>query len=178
MRVHLSFTGLWQHSKFLRLWGGQSVSLFGDQITLLALPLVAIVTLHASAVQLGMLAALETLPMLLFGLVAGVWDRFPRRRLLMIADLGRAVFLLFIPLAAWLNLLHIFVLYAVAFITGTLSAFFGVAYQAFMPTLIPREQLVDGNSNLEISRSTTQITGLGYCRSLSSMDQRTTNRLS
>jgi MFS family permease len=151
---------LWRHPNFLKLWVGQSVSLFGDQITLLAVPLVAVVTLHVPAAQLGILGAMETAPILVLGLMAGVWvDRLPRRPLLIGADLGRAVLLLLIPLAAWLGLLHMLLLYVVAFGVGTLSVFFGVAYQAFLPTLLPREQLIEGNSKLEISRSGAQVAG-------------------
>ncbi|WP_052890135.1 MFS transporter [Thermogemmatispora carboxidivorans] len=151
---------LWRHPNFLKLWIGQSVSLFGDQITLLAVPLVAVVTLHVPAAQLGFLGATETAPILVLGLMAGVWvDRLPRRLLLIGADLGRAVLLLLIPLAAWLGLLHMLILYIVAFGVGTLSVFFGVAYQAFLPTLLPREQLIEGNSKLEISRSGSQVAG-------------------
>lgn len=154
------FTNLWRHPDFLKLWVGQTISLFGDEMTLLALPLVAVITLHVSVVQMGVLGAMETAPVLLLGLIVGVWvDRLPRRTLLIIADLGRAVLLLLIPIAARFGILNIVVLYVIAFSTGTLSVFFGVAYQAFLPTLLPREQLIDANSKLEISRSGSQISG-------------------
>lgn len=116
--------------------------------------------LHVPATQLGVLGALETAPILVLGLMAGVWvDRLPRRPLLIGADLGRAVLLLLIPLAVWPSLLQMPILYVVAFGVGALSVFFGVSYQAFLPTLLPREQLIKGNSKLEISRSGAQIAG-------------------
>lgn len=131
-------------------------------MTFLALPILAALTLNASAVEMGILAASGTIPMLLFGLIAGVWvDRLHRQRLMIMTDIGRAIVLLAVPIAAWFNLLHMEMLYTVAFIMGILSVFFDIAYQAYLPALVQREQLTDANSKLEVSRSAAQITGPG-----------------
>jgi MFS family permease len=156
------FTGLWKHADFRKLWAGQTISLFGSQITLLALPVVATVTLHANALQMGVLRAASSLPTLLFGLLVGVWvDRVHRRRILISADLGRALFLVSIPIAAFLGLLGIGQLYIVAFVTGLLSLFFDVAHISLLPSLVSRKDLIEGNSKLELSRAGALITGPG-----------------
>src|SRR5215212_615359 len=108
------FSGLWQHPAILRLWAGQTVSVFGSQITVLALPLTALLWLDASPGQMGLLNALQTLPFLLIGLFVGAWvDRRRRRPILIAADLGRALLLGSIPLAAALDRLTLVHLYAV-----------------------------------------------------------------
>lgn len=160
-------TGLWQHANFLRLWTGQTISQFGSQITLLALPLTAALTLHATPAEMGILSAAETAPFLLVGLFAGVWvDRLRRRPILLVTDFARGILLLAIPLAALLGALTIGLLYAVAFLVGILTVFFEVAYQSFLPALVGREQLVEGNSKLEVSRSAAQIAGPGVAGGL------------
>lgn len=153
---------LWRHADFLKLWTGQTISLIGSQVTLLALPLTAVLTLRASAFQMGMLRALQYLPALLIGLLAGVYiDRVRRRPVLMAADLGRAALLATIPLAAALGALRMGYLYGVAFLVGALTVIFEVAYLAFVPALVRREQLVDANGRLEASQSLAQIAGPG-----------------
>ncbi|HEU4731596.1 MAG TPA: MFS transporter [Kofleriaceae bacterium] len=150
---------LWRHRAFRRLWAAETISQLGSQITVIALPLLAI-AIHADVVELGVLAALEFAPFVLFGLLAGAWiDRLPRRPVLVIADLGRAVVLGSIPLGAALGVLSIAQLYVVAFLAGTLSVMFDVAYESFLPGLIGRDDLVDGNAKLELSRSGAQIAG-------------------
>jgi len=154
--------GVWRNDDFLRLWGAQTVSQFGSAITGLALPLAAILVLHASAFQVALLSTIDFLPFLLFSLPAGVWvDRLPRRPILIIGDLGRAAALLSIPLAAAFDVLTIGQLYIVGFITGTLTVFFDVAYQSYLPSLVEREQLGDANGKLEVSRSGAQLAGPG-----------------
>jgi MFS family permease len=161
------FTGLWRHANFLRLWTGQTISQFGSQITLLALPLAAALTLHATPAEMGILSAAETAPFLLIGLFAGVWvDRLRRRPVLLVTDFARGVLLLAIPLAALLGALTIGLLYAVAFLVGILTVFFDVAYQSFLPALVGRAQLVEGTSKLEVSRSAAQIAGPGVAGGL------------
>lgn len=153
---------LWKHKNFLRLWAGQSVSLMGSQITQLALPLTAVITLHATAFQMGILQATTSVPVLLLGLFAGVWiDRMRRRPLLVFVDLGRAVLLGSIPLAAYFHYLRIEYLYGVTFFVGILTLFFDVAHMSLLPSLVSREQIVEGNSKLEISRSGAWIVGPG-----------------
>lgn len=147
---------------FVRLWAGQSISQLGSQVTLLALPLIAIRILHADPFELGVLAAAETLPFLLIGLPAGVWvDQWRRRSVLIATDVGRALLLATVPVAYGLDVLSIGHLYAVAMATGVLTVFFDVAYQSYLPTLVDHDELVDANSRLELSRSAAQVAGPG-----------------
>ena len=162
-----SFTGLWRHPNFLKLWIGQTISAFGSQITLLALPLVAAVALHASPMEMGVLLAVETAPYLLVGLFAGVWvDRRRRRPMLIATNLGRAALLMSVPIAWLLRALSIEVLYAVAFLVGTLTVFFEIAYWSFLPTLVGREQLIEGNGKLHAGQAMAEIAGPGLGGSL------------
>ncbi len=159
--------GLWRHHDFLNLWAAQSVSLVGSQITLLALPLAAALQLRASPVQMGLLAAAAEAPFLLASLPAGVWvDRARRRPLLVAADLGRALLLLSVPLAAVVGTLRIEQLYAVAFGVGLLNVLFDVAHYAYVPALLPRDLLVDGNSKLQVSYSVADSAGPGLAGGL------------
>src|SRR3954469_19389680 len=120
--------GLWRHPEFLKLWSAQTVSQFGTQISQVALPLVAVLELDATAFQVAALGTVEFLPFLLFTLPAGVWvDRLPRRPILVIADLGRAVALGSIAFAAAVADVKLAQLYIVGFLTGTLTVFFDVA---------------------------------------------------
>ena len=152
--------GLWHHSNFVKLWAGSTISLFGSQVTFLALPFTAALTLHASPPQMGLLAAANTAPILLVGLFAGVWvDRMRRRPLLITADIGRALLLVSVPCVAFFHLLHIEYLYCVAFFVGLLTMFFNVAYGAFLPSLIEREDLIEGNSKLQASSSLADLAG-------------------
>lgn len=158
---------LWRHSGFLLLWGGQSISQIGSQVSLWAVPLVAVLLLKASPLQMGILALMGRLPLLLIGMVAGVWaDRFSLRRVLIIADIGRALLIGLIPLSAWLNLLTLLQLYITAFLVGVLTVFFDVAYQSFLPSLIKGEQLVSANSKLESSTAFASIIGPGLAGTL------------
>jgi MFS family permease len=159
MRIRL---GVLHQPDFRRLWLGQTVSHFGTQVGVLALPLAAILVLQAGAFEVALLGALEFLPFLLFTLIAGVWaDRLPRRRILIVADIGRAAVIAIVPLAYATGWLQMWVLYAVAFAAGTLTVFFDIAYQSFLPSLLQRPQLPEGNSKLEISRSAAQVAGPG-----------------
>lgn len=152
---------LLRHGDFLKLWFGQSVSELGSQVTLLALPLVAVLTLHVGALQVGFLSAVELAPFILVGLPAGVWvDRIGGRRpVLVVADVGRVASIGSIPVVGALGHLGMTQLYVVAFVTGVLTVFFDVAYQSYLPALIDRDQLIDGNSKLEFTRSGAQISG-------------------
>jgi MFS family permease len=153
---------LWRNGDFLRLWSAQTISQFGSQITALALPLVALLVLDASAFEVAALTTVEWLPWLLFSLPAGAWvDRIQRRPVLIVADLGRGAALLSIPVAYWLDALTLGQLYVVGFATGVLTVFFDVAYQSYLPSLVERKQLADGNSKLEISRSAAGLVGPG-----------------
>jgi len=148
---------------FLKLWTAQTVSQFGTQVSGLAIPFVAIELLNASTFEVGLLNVVDFLPFLLIGLVAGVWvDRLRRRPILIVGDLGRALLLATIPLAYALNALTILQLYCVGFLVGSLTVFFDVAYQSYLPSLVGREHLVDGNGKLEISRSAAAVLGPGF----------------
>ncbi|HEX5547701.1 MAG TPA: MFS transporter, partial [Ktedonobacterales bacterium] len=153
-------TSLWRHPDFLKLWAGQSVSLFGSLLTQFALPLLAALMLGAGAGQMALLAAAEVAPGLLLGFVAGVWvDRLRRRPLLIAADMGRALALASIPLAAVLGALRIEQLYVVAVLVSICTVFFDVAYPSFLPSLLRREELVEGNSKLAASESLAEVSG-------------------
>jgi MFS family permease len=158
---------LWRNADFLRLWSAQSISQLGSQITMLALPLVALLLLDATAFEVAALATVEWLPWLLFSLPVGAWvDRVHRRPVLILADIGRGIALLSIPLAYWLDALTLGQLYVVGFATGVLTVFFDVAYQSYLPSLVERRQLSDGNSKLEISRSAAGLVGPGLAGAL------------
>jgi MFS family permease len=159
--------GLWRHSDFVKLWTGQTISQFGSQVSQLAIPLTGALALNASPAQMGLLGAFEFAPFLVLSLFAGVWvDRMRRRPILIIADVGRAVLLGSIPVAALLGILRIEQLYVVGLLAGVLTVFFDVAYQSYLPVLVTREHLVEGNSKLEVSRSVAQIAGPGIAGAL------------
>ena len=151
---------LWRSGDFMRLWVGQTVSEAGTQVSQLAVPTVAILLLHAAPFQIGLLTALEFLPFPVLGLVAGVYaDRLRRRPLMIVSDVGRMVALLTIPVAFSLGLLRMEQLYLVGLVVGVFNVFFGISYQSYLPALIERADLVEGNSKLEVSRSTAQLAG-------------------
>ena len=139
----------------------QSISLVGDQVSSLALPLVAVLTLHAGPAEMGYLVAAELVPSLLFSLHAGVWaDRRGDRRGLMIAtDVGRAALLATIPVAAVLGVLSMTQMYVVAFLVGSLTVLFWVSYNALFVVLVPREQFITGSSLLNGSRAVSFMAG-------------------
>ncbi|MDQ1541422.1 MAG: hypothetical protein QOH29_2148 [Actinomycetota bacterium] len=151
---------LFHHRDFRRLWIGDAVSQIGSQVSFLALPLVAVNTLHATAFEIGALTACETAAFLLVGLPAGAWcDRVRRRPILIAADIGRALTLGSVPVAALMHKLTIGQLFVVALLTGVLTVFFDVAYQSYLPELVSNDQLVDGNGKLEATRAVSQIAG-------------------
>ncbi|AFC31322.1 arabinose efflux permease family protein [Paenibacillus mucilaginosus 3016] len=154
--------GLWKDGNFLKLWTGQSLSMFGSQITTMALPLVAVMTLNATPFQMGVLHAAEYAPFLLFGLIAGVWvDRLPKRPLLIAADLGRALLFGLIPLLALFGSLNIALLCTVAFLAGILTTLYSIGYQSILPYMLGKGQLIDANAKMEFSRSVAGVTGPG-----------------
>jgi MFS family permease len=154
--------GLWHHLDFRRLWIGETVSQLGGMVSQIALPLVAILVLHASTFEVGLLETFQFLAFLLVGLPAGAWvDRMRFRAVLIVNDLVRAVALGSIPLAHALGVLSIGQMYVVALVTGLSTVFFDVAYQSYLPALVDREALVEGNSKLQASESVSQIAGPG-----------------
>jgi MFS family permease len=155
--------GLWEHRDFLKLWTGQTISEFGSQVSQIAIPTVAVLTLHASAFEVATLTTVEFLPFVLFTLPAGVWvDRLERRAILIAGDTGRAVLLASVPIAYGLGHLTLAQLYAVGFLVGIHTVFFDVAYQSYLPALVDRETLIEGNSKLQITASGAQIAGPGF----------------
>ncbi len=151
---------LWKHRDFMRLWSAQAVSAFGARITREGLPLAAVMTLDATPAQLGVLAALSMGPGLVVGLLAGGFvDRRRRRSILISADLLRFAILMTVPVAAWLQLLTIEQLFVVAGLVGAASVLFDLADNAFLPSLIERDQLMEGNSKLGVTDSVAEIGG-------------------
>jgi len=158
---------LWRHGDFLKLWSAETISQLGSQVDDLAIGFVAILVLDASAFEVALLGTLAFLPFILFTLPAGVWvDRLRRRPILIAADVARAALLATIPLAYLLDVLTLPQLYVVVFLTGTCTVWFDVAYQSYLPSLVAREQIIEGNSKLEVSRSTAQVAGPGLAGAL------------
>jgi MFS family permease len=154
--------GLWRHRDFRNLWAAETVSQLGSQVSGLALPLVAVIVLEVSAFKVALLGVIEMAPFILISLPAGVWvDRLRRKPILVTADVGRALLLASVPVAYWLDVLTIWQLYVVGFAFGVLTVFFDVSYQSYLPSLVSREQLIEGNSKLEVSRSGAQLAGPG-----------------
>ena len=159
MRRYLDLLG---QPDFRNLWLAESVSQVGSEVTFLALPLVAVLVVGASPFEVAALGAIQFVARMVLALPAGAWvDRVPRKRVLVGADLGRAIVLVAVPLAAALSWLSIGVLYAVAFAAAALTVFFDIGYQAILPDLVERDRLAEGNSRLEISNSAAQIVGPG-----------------
>ena len=150
-----------ENTDFRGFFAGQAVSLVGDQVTLIALPLVGVLVLHAGAAQMGYLMTAALVPNLLLSLHAGAWvDRRGRRRqVMLVADVGRAALLATIPIAYGIGVLTLEQLYVVGFLTGALSVFFYVAYSTLFVALVPRERYVEANSLLHGSRALSYVAG-------------------
>ncbi len=146
---------------FRDFWTGQTISLFGDQIALLAIPLLAVITLHADAGQMGLLAAVELAPSLFFAIHLGAWAdrRRSRRKLLMVADIGRGLLLFTVPVAALLGALTMPLLYVVAFLTGSFGVLFMVSEQTVFTSMVRPREYVEANSLLIGSRSLAAVGG-------------------
>lgn len=151
---------LWRHPDFLRLWASQTISQIGSQISFLALPLTAVLTLDATPTQMGLLTAMSSLAPLLIGLQSGaVIDRRERRPIIIACDVGQAVLLGCIPLAWATGMLSIELLYVVAFLTGALALISNVAHQALLPVIVERERLVDANSKMALTGTVAEVAG-------------------
>jgi MFS family permease len=156
----LSYGRLWSHRDFNRLWLSDTVSQIGNQFTNLSLPILAVLNLHAGAFEIGLLMALQTLFFPILGLFVGVWaDRLRKRPIMIVCNLGRMAGLASIPLAFFLSSLTLYQLYAVAAVNGIFTVFFEICYQSYLPVLIDREDLVEGNSKLQTSASGAQVAG-------------------
>ena len=159
--------GLWGHRDFLMLWSAQTISQAGSQVTQLGLPFAAVVVLHASALEVSLLGTAAIMPFVLFALPAGVWvDRLRRRPLMVAADFGRVAVLASIPIAHAFDTLTLTQLYACEFTAGVLTVFFDVSYLAYLPSLVSREDLADGNAKLEATRAAAQTAGPGLAGGL------------
>jgi MFS family permease len=153
---------LWRHRNFLHLWGAQAVSAIGSRITRTALPIIAIVTVAASPYELALLSSLEVVPAIAVGLFAGGWlDRTRKRPVLIATDLIRAGVVFSIPVIAWLGSIGMTQLYLIAVSVGAASAVFRLADLAYLPRVIAREHLIDGNSKLATTESIAEIGGPG-----------------
>lgn len=152
---------LLREREFRSFWIGQTISVFGDQVTLLAVPLVAVLVLHADPTQMGTLTAVGLLPHLLFSLPAGVWlDRVAsRRRLMIVADIARAVAIATVPAAFLLGILSLPHLLAVAFIAGSLAVTFDISWNTLLVAVTRRDQYLSANALLSGSRSLAQVAG-------------------
>ncbi|MBG0831466.1 MFS transporter [Planomonospora sp. ID67723] len=151
---------MWRDRSFRLFLGADAISQFGTQVTIVALPLAAVLTLDASPFEVGLLTAAETVAFLVLGLPAGVWvDRLRRRPILIWSDLLRAVALASVPLAAALDVLSLPQLYLVALLMGLGTVFFDVAHMSFLPSLVGRDDLLCGNGVLETLRGTAVLSG-------------------
>ncbi|HLK64902.1 MAG TPA: MFS transporter [Bryobacteraceae bacterium] len=155
-------TELWHEPDFLKLWGGQAVSRLGSAITDGALPLTAILMLNASPFELGLLSGAGAASILIFGLFAGAWaDRLRRRPILIGTDLGRALILGMVPITAAFGHLRMSYLYMISAASSLLTVLFEVSYQAYLPSLVERENLMEGNSKLALAGSAADVAGPG-----------------
>ena len=155
---------------FTKLLGAYAATQFGDQITLLALPLVAALMLGAGPTEMGWLTAAAALPFFVFGLPAGVWiDRLQRRSVMLAGDLTRALVLLAVPLGALFGALSLPLLLAVALLAGTGTVFVDVASQSYVPTLVARDRLIQANSRFEIGRAAATTGGPGLAGALAAL---------
>ena len=165
--IRRTFTGLWRNPEFMKLWASLTVTSFGAQITNLALPLTAAVLLHATPWQMGVLVALETLPFALVSLHAGVLiDRVRKLPIVIIADLGRGVALLAIPLAAWFDVLSMEILFAVGFACGVQNVVGGAAYQVLLAQIAGRKRLVEANAKVTLGETSSALIGPGLAGGL------------
>ena len=160
MRISFPSGALWKHAGFMRLWAAQTVSSFGARITREGLALASVLTIDAKPFQLGILAALVTGPSVIVGFLAGGFvDRTGKRSIMIASDLLRTAVLMSVPVAAWLQLLRMEQLYVVGALMGGLGVFFDIADHAYLPHLIAREHLIEGNTKLSATDSLAEVGG-------------------
>ena len=158
---------LWKNHAFVRVWSAASISIFGSLITRFALPVIAILTLHAGPFEVAVVRSIDLLSALLVGFVAGAWvDRLRRRPVLIWADLGRALLLMSIPVSFVLGTLALWQLIAVAAAAAVLTTFFEAADHAYLPTIVERQRLIEANSALAASGSVAEFVGFGIAGAL------------
>ena len=159
--------GLLATRDFRLLWTGETTSFLGTAVSELAIPLVALSVLHASAFAISAMIAAAWVPWVVIGLPACAWvDRLPRRRILIAADLVSLAAFVSVPVAAWSGVLTVVQLVAVSLISGVAAVFFKTAYRAFLPTLLKRDDLLEANSKLQASEQATNVAGPGVARLL------------
>lgn len=160
--MRASTGSLWRHRNFVSLWAATAISDTGSQVSALALPLLALSVLHTDVLGVGLLRAAESVPYLLIGLPAGVWvERRSRRRVLVGTDILRLAALGSIPLADAAGFLGLAQVLIVAVAAGSAKVLFDVAFQAYLPRLVAREQLVEGNAKLTVSQTVALVAGPG-----------------
>ncbi|WIG60632.1 MAG: hypothetical protein OJF49_003380 [Ktedonobacterales bacterium] len=153
---------LWRNPSFMRFWFGETVSMFGTQVTVLALPLVAVLSLHASATQLGLVRFFAVFPYVLFTLIFGAWaDRRRRKPVLILTNIARALLIGLAPLLALLGVLRLPLLMAIAFGMGVFTVLFDVTWLAYVPTLIKPDELVEANGRVATSATAAEVAGPG-----------------
>ncbi|MET7530848.1 MFS transporter [Streptomyces goshikiensis] len=153
-------SGLWRHRDFRNLWLGQTSSMFAAHMVAVIFPLLASVSLDASLFEMGLLSAAGYVPYIGVSLFAGVWlDRKPKRAIIVLCDIARALLLLAIPIAWWLDLLSVPTLLVVALLVGCFSVVADVGSASILPALVERDDLIEGNSKLELSASSASIAG-------------------
>ena len=153
---------LWRHRDFTRFWFSDTVSQFGNQFSGFALPVLAVLSFNATPLDIGIITALAIAPYPLLGLFVGVWaDRFRKRRIMVVCNLGRMVTLASVPIGYVLGTLSLTQLFAVALVNGIFSVFFDISYQAYLPILVDRGDLIEGNQKLQLSASGAQVAGPG-----------------
>lgn len=151
---------LWRHTDFLKLWVGQTISVVGSEVSNIALPTIAILQLHATAAEVGLLAATQQVAFPVLALFAGVFaDRFRRRPMMIVADVVRALAILSIPIAAALSMLSLVQLYVVAIVLGVGTVIFDIAYLAYVPGLVSRADILEANTKLEVTFSGARLVG-------------------
>ncbi|MFF7976499.1 MFS transporter [Streptomyces sp. NPDC007905] len=154
--------GVLRHRDFRSLWIGETTSKVGSSMSIVAMPLVAVMTLDASTFLVSALAALTWLPWLVVGLPAGAWvDRLPSRRVMLVCNAVSLVSLASVPIAAWTGVLTIWQMMIAAFVAGTAAVFFETAFQVYVPSLLRSEELVEGNAKLQGSAAAAHIAGPG-----------------
>jgi len=153
---------LWRHRDFTRFWFSDTVSQFGNQFSGFALPVLAVLSFNATPLDIGIITALAIAPYPLLGLFVGVWaDRFRKRRIMVVCNFGRMVTLASVPIGYVLGSLNLTQLFAVSLVNGIFSVFFDISYQAYLPILVDRGDLMEGNQKLQLSSSGAQVAGPG-----------------
>ena len=153
---------LWTHADFMKFWAGETVSLFGTQVTSLALPLTAIIVLHATPGQLGVIRFLQTVPFLLLALLIGAWvDRRRKRPVMIGSNAARFVLVGLVPILAVAGALDMPILYLLAFGFGVATVFFDVCWMSYVPSLVGKDQLAEANSKVSTSYAVADVSGPG-----------------